>query len=179
MIAFQKGDREAGRDLLGAARVIAAVHATRILGPNGIKDRSIIEDVVQETLLAVFEKRHTYDPSLPFIPWLTAVTRYKTVDRMRRSQWNKTESLEITNLETEAQLVDPTIMIELDRLLSTLPERARRAVELVKLEGFTHAEAAEKLGVGEGAIKVLVHRAIKRMRDTFVSPSQSIEEEEV
>lgn len=164
MAAFQGGDGDAARDLLSAGRTIATIQAGRILRQSGIKDGSLTEDVVQETLLAIYEKRHTYDPTQPFAPWLMAITRYKAVDLMRRSKWRTTDALGERHADTPAPSVDPDAGIELERLLATLPARARRAVELVKGQGFSHAEVAQELGVGEGALKVIVHRALKRLR---------------
>lgn len=119
--------------------------------------------------MAVYEKRHTYDPTQPFVPWLMAITRYKAIDLMRRSKWRKTDILEEGHPVSAAPTVDPDVAIELERLLTTLPARARRAVELVKLQGFSHAEVAGQLGVAERALKVIVHRAIKRLRGTLAA----------
>ena len=164
MAALQRGDRDAARDLLAACRTIATVQAGRTLRLSGIKDRSLVEDVVQETLLAIYEKRHTYDPSQPFVPWLMAIARYKGIDLLRRSKGYKTFALDEKVAEPEVSSVDPDIAIELERLLVTLPDRARRAVELVKIQGFSHAEVAHQFGVGESALKVMVHRALKRLK---------------
>src|SRR5579863_5446757 len=43
-----------------------------------------IEDVVQETLLAVHLKRQTWDPGQRISPWVAAIARHKTIDAMRR-----------------------------------------------------------------------------------------------
>lgn len=164
MAAMQRGDKEAARDLLKAATVIIKIAARRTLTASRISDAPLIDDIVQETLLAVYDKRHTYDPTQPFIPWLMAIARYKAIDRLRRSKWRQTMTLDDTIDALPAPSSDPEVAIEVERLLATLPERSRRAVELVKLQGFSHAEAAAKLGVGEGALKVIVHRALRRLR---------------
>jgi len=44
---------------------------------------AMLDDVVQDALLAIHEKRHTYDPSRPFGPWVAAIARYKWIDRLR------------------------------------------------------------------------------------------------
>jgi RNA polymerase sigma-70 factor (ECF subfamily) len=164
MAAMQKGDRTAAHDLLKAAWVIAGIQVRRFLGASGIFDAALVEDIVQDALVAVYEKRNTYDPSHPFIPWLTAIARYKTIDRLRRSKRRRTEALDDLPAEPEAKTVPPEVAVDLERLLSQLPERARRAVELVKIQGLTHAQAGAELGLGESALKVLVHRTLKRLR---------------
>ena len=43
-----------------------------------------VEDLVQESLLAIHNQRHTYDPSQPLSAWVQAIARYKLVDLLRR-----------------------------------------------------------------------------------------------
>src|SRR6516165_1135889 len=44
------------------------------------------EDLVQEALIAIHTRRHTYDPSQPFTPWVYAIARYKFLDYLRRTR---------------------------------------------------------------------------------------------
>src|SRR5262245_22498445 len=43
-----------------------------------------VEDLVQETLLAVHNQRHTYDPTQPLTSWVQSIAKYKWVDLLRR-----------------------------------------------------------------------------------------------
>ncbi|MFZ8528631.1 sigma factor, partial [Staphylococcus aureus] len=54
---------------------------------------AMVDDAVQDTLIAIHEKRHTYDPERPFKPWLMAVARYKWIDRLRSMSRSRTEEL--------------------------------------------------------------------------------------
>src|SRR5882724_8740360 len=87
MAAAQRGNGGAYRRLLDEARVWLKQYYARRLPP------SVVDDAVQETLLAVHEKRHTYDPSRPFGPWLVAIARYKWIDRLRALKAAPTEAL--------------------------------------------------------------------------------------
>src|SRR4051794_18224107 len=77
MAAAQAGDAAAYRVLLEDARRWLARYFARRLPP------AIVDDAVQDALIAVHEKRRTYDPARPFEPWLAAIARYKCIDRLR------------------------------------------------------------------------------------------------
>ena len=77
MAAAQNGQGGPYRRLLGEIRLWLLRYFARRLPPGQV------EDAVQDTLIAIHEKRHTYDPARPFRPWLAAVARYKWIDRLR------------------------------------------------------------------------------------------------
>ncbi len=129
-----------------------------------------IEDGVQDILLTVHAIRHTYDRARPFGPWLVAVARNRLADRMRRlarrgmretalTEFHETFVADAANLPEQASDAR-----RLREAIATLPEGQRRAVEMLKLEELTLHEAAERTGISETALKVSVHRAIKRLR---------------
>src|ERR1700758_5613766 len=88
MAAAQIGDASAYRTLLGELAPWLRRYYARRLPP------AMTEDAVQDVLLAVHEKRHTYDPSRPFGPWLAAIARYKWIDRLRALRVEATEPLD-------------------------------------------------------------------------------------
>ena len=77
MAAAQVGDANAYRILLSELSAWLRRYFARRL------PRAMTEDAVQDVLLAIHEKRHTYDPTRPFGPWLAAIARYKWIDRLR------------------------------------------------------------------------------------------------
>ncbi|HYF56828.1 MAG TPA: sigma factor, partial [Salinarimonas sp.] len=83
MRAARRGDAAAYERLL--AVLAAAIRPTvrRRLARMGL-GTSETEDVVQEVLLAIHAKRHTWDEARPILPWVGAVARYKVVDAVRR-----------------------------------------------------------------------------------------------
>lgn len=160
----QAGDAEAYRLVLETARAILTVYARRFLIRMGITDRAEAEDRVQEILLALHEKRHTYDPSQPFEPWLFTIARYKLIDYGRRTK-RRPPSTELDEEAFAAPVFEePASHADLEKLLADLPERSREVLRLVKLEGLSVAEAAARAQMSESAIKVLVHRTLKQLR---------------
>src|SRR5207253_977571 len=66
-----------------------------------------IEDVVQDTLLTLHLIRHTYDPTRPFMPWLTAILRRRLVDGVRRRSRTDRKELVVDALDVTFA-VEPT-----------------------------------------------------------------------
>ena len=77
MAAAQRGDKAAYRLLLDELRSWLARYYRRRL------TEAHVDDAVQDALLAIHNKRHTYDPARAFAPWLAAIARYKWIDRLR------------------------------------------------------------------------------------------------
>lgn len=134
-----------------------------------------LEDLVQETLLALHLQRGTFDPTLPVSAWVHAVARHKLVDLWRRR--GRHEALHEPLDEVDEQLLaggdghpsghhsghEGGTRHDLAKLLNTLPEAQRRAIALTKLDGLSVAEAAQRTGATPSAIKVQVHRGLKRL----------------
>jgi RNA polymerase sigma factor (sigma-70 family) len=134
-----------------------------------------VEDLLQETLIAVHQRRATYDPSRPFGAWLFAIARYKLVDRYRR---NGRRSARTTALDDLDELPDEFVFAEasdaradLDRLFEAIPEKQAAVLRATRIEGLSTAEAAERFGIGESDVKVSAHRGLRalagRVRDSL------------
>jgi RNA polymerase sigma-70 factor (ECF subfamily) len=164
MLLGLAGDASAQTALLDdLARRLRAYFARR-LGA----DSADLEDLVQESLIAIHLKRHTYDQTQPFTPWAYAIARYKLIDHLRRSRSHREapldDALELTD-PNEPQ--DPDAALDLARLLAALPERQRRLVTDVKITGLSIDEVSRKSGLSPSAVKVGVHRAVGAMARRF------------
>ena len=123
------------------------------------------EDLVQETLIAVHTRRHTYDRSQLLTPWLSAIARYRLLDFMRRTKASTTD-LPIEAAEDVLTGDDPAAVesgLDLERLMARLSPKTRQAIQYVKLDGLSVNEAAARSGMSESAIKVSVHRGIRAL----------------
>lgn len=124
------------------------------------------EDVVQEVLIGLHTKRHTWDDTRPFTPWLYAICRYKLVDAVRRLRRETARRSEITLEELSEFFAAP----EPDRplpdpasYLAGLPQRQQEVVEALVVTGATVRATAERLRTSEGSVRVLFHRALRRL----------------
>jgi RNA polymerase sigma-70 factor, ECF subfamily len=164
MARAQQGDAEGYRRLLlGITPYLRALAHRFGLGAD-------LEDAVQDVLLTVHSIRHTYDPTRPFAPWLTAVARHRLLDRLRRRVRQTGRETELTEAHETFAAVEtnhPELAGEAARLqaaIASLPEGQRRAIEMLKLKEMSLKEASRATGQSETALKVSVHRAIKRLR---------------
>jgi RNA polymerase sigma-70 factor (ECF subfamily) len=165
MARGQQGDPASYRRLLQSIAPYL-----RALGHRFGLSGADLEDGVQDVLLTVHSIRHTYDPTRPFGPWLTAVARHRMLDRLRRRARQSRRETELTEAHETFAAVEtnhPELAGEAGRLkaaIASLPEGQRRAVEMLKLKEMSLKEAAKATGQSETALKVSVHRAIKRLR---------------
>lgn len=150
------------REIVPMVRAVAAHHHRR-------PDR--VDDVVQDVLLTLHRIRHTYDPARPFMPWLVAVARRRSIDALRSR--SRTEAMEVRDDTSYETFADPLANREregreagelLAGALAALPRGQREALELVKLKEMSLVEASAVSGQSVGGLKVNVHRAIKALR---------------
>lgn len=125
-----------------------------------------VEDLVQETLLAIHNQRHTYDTAQPLTAWVHAIARYKLVDLLRRravrGALNDPLDGEMDLLSaSETEAADARR--DIARLLERLPDPQRLPIVHMKLEGLSVVETARLTGMSESAVKVGVHRGLKAL----------------
>jgi RNA polymerase sigma-70 factor (ECF subfamily) len=122
-----------------------------------------VEDLVQETLIAVHVRRATYDRDRAFSAWLFAIARYKMIDHFRRvARLCPLEGLEDT-LAADDFENGALARMDIDRLLDDLPPKQARMIRATRIEGASVAEAAQADGIGESDVKVSVHRGLKAL----------------
>ena len=125
-----------------------------------------VEDIVQETLLAVHNQRHTYDPGQPLTAWIHAIARYKLIDVLRRRTGSEALNEPLED-EIEVFAASDTdaddARRDLAKLLEQLPDRQRLPIIHMKLEGRSVVEAAQLTGMSEAAVKVGVHRGLRAL----------------
>lgn len=122
----------------------------------------MVEDSVQDVLLAVHEKRHTYDPSRHFAPWITAIARYKWIDRLRAMKGQAAEPLD-EHFETPDHESSVVAGATLTQLLSEIRPAQAQVIRLVKVEGFSIDDASRATGQSVALVKVNIHRGLKRL----------------
>ena len=167
LIRSLEGDQATYRIFLHEMSVLLRGYIRRQLTRRGSANVDA-EDIVQEALIAVHEKRHTYEKTLPVTAWAHAIARYKMIDVLRASQRRRndvplTGEEQVQGDATQAAVDGMDVRQALDRL----PERLRTSIELTKLSGFSVAEAASRTGMSESAVKVNVHRGLKALSRMF------------
>jgi len=164
MVASLEGDGPSYERLLTAVSGRLRTYFGRRLIPSG-RDASAVEDLVQDVLLALHTKRHTYDRRQLFTPWMYAIARYKLVDFLRRTK-TSTQAVDLGSIkDLMTHGTQPSIEsgIDLEKMMASLSPRVRQAIRYVKLDGMTVGEAAARSGRSPSAIKVSVHRGLKTL----------------
>ncbi|SHJ65886.1 RNA polymerase sigma-70 factor, ECF subfamily [Bradyrhizobium lablabi] len=154
------GDSVAYHRLLKAVTPVLRAAARRGLARAGQPlDQS--EDIVQDILLAVHLKRHTWDANAPFAPWLFAIARNKLIDALRRRGRrvfvNIDDFAETIPSEPAAQSVPAG---EVAAQLEQLPARQRDVLRSIAVESASIKDTAARFSMSEGAVRVALHRGL-------------------
>lgn len=158
----QNGDEKAYAAFLTETSIILRAYISRKI--YQISDR---EDLIQEILLSIHKARHTYDCNRPVKPWIMAIATYRINDYLR-AYYKKREN-EIIDYDSIANffdqnVTDSIISNELINTVNALPEKQRKIVHMMKIEGYSVKEVASAMNMSESAIKVSAHRAYKLLR---------------
>jgi RNA polymerase sigma-70 factor (ECF subfamily) len=125
-----------------------------------------VEDLVQESLIAIHNQRHTYDPGQPLSAWVQAIAKYKLIDLLRRRTAHDLLSEPLddeTDFFSTADSDAAEARRDLNKLLDELPDQHRLPIIHTKLDGLSVQETAKLTGMSESAVKVGVHRGLKAL----------------
>src|SRR5262245_41318617 len=124
------------------------------------------EDLVQETLLAIHLKRETFDVSAAVTAWVFAIARHKLSDWYRRRRSKPLEQLDTADTDTlfvDDDKENATAGDDVTRLLDELSSKQATAIRCMKLEELSAAETAARTGQSVAAVKVDVHRGLRKL----------------
>ena len=156
MVAAQAGHGGAYRRLLGELRTWLIRYYARRLPPGQI------DDAVQDTLIAIHEKRHTYDPRVPSARgWRRS---HATNGSTGCARWGASAPRRCPTTSpsaiAEEAVVGATVLRE---LMGTLKPAQADAIRLVKLEGYSIEEASARTGQSGSLVKVNIHRGLQKL----------------
>jgi RNA polymerase sigma-70 factor (ECF subfamily) len=143
-----------------------STHLRAFLRKRLIRLPDEVEDLVQESLLAIHNQRHTYDADQPLTAWVHAIAKYKLIDLLRRRAGRDALNDPLDDefdLSSSADAEAAEARRDLGKLLEHLPDRQRLPIVRMKLEGLSVAETARATGMSESAVKVGVHRGLKAL----------------
>ena len=160
MRAANAGDAAAYEKLLrDLARALRAATRAGLLRAG--RSAADAEDVVQDTLLAIHLKRHTWDATAPLGPWVRAIARNKLIDALRKRRGGAQVSIDDLVDILPAENAEPQAPArDVERHVGALPERQRDVVRAMAVDGASSQECAAKLGMSEGAVRVALHRGL-------------------
>ena len=169
MRAAVGGDAAAYRDLLRTLTKSLRPSVRAACARVGLPAADV-EDMVQDVLLAVHLKRHTWDPTLSLGPWLNAIVRHKVIDgfrrRGRRDEVPIEDFLEI--LPAEQAEAAPS-REALERYTEALAGNQREVVRAIGMNGLSITQTSAKLGMSEGAVRVALRRGLATLARLYRS----------
>lgn len=127
-----------------------------------------LEDAVQEALLAIHLKRHTWQSDLPIAPWLHAIIRYKLIDFARR--YGRRMEIDFDDTMDFAAPEDNDHDLsdkDLSRLMQTLSDTQRQVVTSISIHGASVREVAKAMNLTEVTVRVTLHRSLKALAEAY------------
>ena len=154
LTAVAGGDRGAFERLY--RRHVGRVHGLclRLTG-----QRETAEDCVQDTFVQAWRGRGQFEGRSAFTTWLHRIAVNAVLSRRRGLAQTLEITVEALPNDLERTGMDAAPPLDLEAAILALPERARHVLVLVGIYGFSHAEAAESLGIAVGTSKAQFHRA--------------------
>lgn len=143
------------------------------------KNEEEAQDILQDSFIKIFTKLHTYQFTGSFEGWLKRIATNTSIEHYRK----KIVTAEVDEIVFNPYLsVDSDKSLEVEELLKMiqeLPEGYRMIFNMYAIDGFTHSEIAQKLGISEGTSKSQLSRARahlqKRFKDKFELPRKSVQ----
>jgi RNA polymerase sigma-70 factor (ECF subfamily) len=167
MRAANAGDDAAYEKLLRQLAPVLRSAARRGLFQAGMSGADA-EDIVQETLLAVHLKRQTWIADAPVGPWIRAIARHKIIDALRRRGRRVDLRLEDFSDVLASPDAEPDLVAsDVNRHLDELPAGQRNVVRAIAVEGASIGEAAGRLAMSNGAVRVALHRGLAALAAKF------------
>ncbi|QDX28281.1 sigma-70 family RNA polymerase sigma factor [Sphingomonas suaedae] len=164
MALAQRGDRSAYRTLL--QEIYPWLH--RFFGRRFPPMQA--EDAVQDVLVALHQKRDTFEPGKPFRRWLAAIARYKRIDYLRAHYRNNLDALP-DGIASDGHEAPVTSAIVVSTILAQLKPAQADAIRLVRLEGYSVRETSAATGQSESLVKINVHRGLGKFA-TMIAASE-------
>lgn len=170
--------REVGRGRTGALATLFERHHARLyrfcLRMTG--NRQAAEDLVQDVFMRILKYRTSFKNDTVFAPWMFGIARNACADYLRRAARehgsSETAVAELTDTSAGERAAEQDQAELVRRALLALPVEGREVLVLSRYEFKTHEEIARALGCSVGAVKVRVHRAIKRLREIYLEMAQ-------
>lgn len=134
----------------------------------GLANPDWTEEIIQDVLISVHRSLDSYSPDRPFKPWVNAIIHYRKADFLRKHYRNKELNQSSQN---NAKVFDQNVtnnahageLKDIEEALRKLPVKQQEIFKLLKVQGYSAAEVAQKMDMSISAVKVSAHRATKKL----------------
>jgi RNA polymerase sigma-70 factor (ECF subfamily) len=165
MQRVQAGDNDAFAVLYDELAGVVFGTVKRVL-----RDPAMSEEVTQEVFVELWRTAARFDPERASVStWAITLARRRAVDRVRREQ-SQRDRIErsATQRPPENELTDDEVVASIEservsRAVAELPAEQRTVIEMAFLQGDSHGEIAERLGLPLGTVKGRVRLGLKKL----------------
>lgn len=183
---MKTGDNKAIENYLGGDRGVLNKLIKKYLKPvydftfQLVQDRSIAEDIVQETFVKAWKNLRRFDKSKNFKTWLFTIAKNTAFDYLKKKKAipfskfineignNKLENIKDEELELEKILEQEEIAEKLEAKLEQIPEQYKIILLLHYKDNFSLQEIAEILGAPYNTVKSRHTRALQALKKEFL-----------
>lgn len=139
-----------------------------VLSPS-LANPDWVDDITQDVLISVHKSLKTYSADRPFRPWLTSIIHFRRTDFLRRhySLRDRKQAVLSHKEFSGGHVTNPAFAGELkdiEAALDKLPEKQRKVFQLMRIQGYTAKEVAKEMDMTVSAVKVSVHRTMKKLK---------------
>ena len=141
-----------------------------------VKSEPEAQDIVQEVLIKVWEKRNELDEVENMEAWCMRVTRNLSLDKLKSKHASKTSGMEEDFEISQGEKVTPyrstemkDIMENIGNLISSLPDKQKQVIQLRDVEGFSYKEIGDIMEIDMNQVKVNLFRARKAVRENLLN----------
>lgn len=154
---------------VAAFETLYRMHSNRVYGLciRLTASRAEAEDCTQETFIRAWRRLPDFRGESRLTTWLHTIAYREVTGRKRQATREAGHLVSVGEESRAPEGPDQSEQHDLEAAISRLPARAREAIVLQKVYGYTHAEAAEIMGITAGACKAQVHRAMKLLAMTL------------
>lgn len=123
-----------------------------------LKDRDMAEDLTQEAFVLAWRKLASFRGDSAFGSWLYRIATNAVLSYLRK-QKHFLHAVDIDDLPERGEVEDNALKLSLEESIAALPDGARIVFVLYSIEGYTHEEIGNELGIAIGSSKAQLHRA--------------------
>ncbi len=147
-----------------------------------LRDRSLVEDIIQQTFMQMHDKRGTFAIGAQVLPWAFSIARNFMIDTLRKSRREPAVDLGHDRSPVEAVLVSAVenaeqvvlareTTLRMMSVFNGLTEHQRTAFELTEGDGMSQADAAQVLGTTINGVKLCRHKVYQKLRAVLHEPN--------
>ena len=139
------------------------------------RNKEDAEDLVQETMLAIWDNKDNLDPNRNFRSYLYTIARNKSLNYMRdnakrfkgsslQEAEHLVNSLALSSSYVEEEIEALEMQGFIERVYLSLPEKVVNTFKMSRIDGLTYNEIAEKLGITTKVVEYHIHITLKALR---------------